>query len=97
MYCGGKAARAEPMATWLGTIAILGTFGMSIGLLFPNLVQSFAGMLFVQTVTFGGVAAGLVFTMTGLPHVRRRPKLIVASAIAAPPPPLPRRRSGAWP
>jgi hypothetical protein len=84
---GAKKRRIGPMATWLGTIAILGAFGVSVGLLFPNVVQSFYGMLFVQTVTFGGVAAGLVFTMTGLPHVRRRAKLIVPSAIAPPPPP----------
>jgi hypothetical protein len=45
--------------------------------------------LFVQTVTFGGVAAGLVFTMTGPPHLRRRPESVVEakvpSADASPP------------
>jgi hypothetical protein len=77
--------RVGPLATWLATIAALAAFGLSIGFVFPDLPRSFAGSLFVQTVTFGGVAAGLIFAMTGLPHLRRHRELATPIEAAAPP------------
>jgi len=73
-----REQRFSPMLTWMATVAILVIFGLTVGFGFPALFQSFAGQLLVQSVTYAGVAAGLIFTMTGLPHLRRRGQMSAA-------------------
>lgn len=50
----------SPMLRWVLTMVAVGAFGATLGVAFPNITETFAGQLFVQTVTFGGVAVGLV-------------------------------------
>lgn len=57
-------ARVGPFASWMLTIAALAAFGLTIAFAFPELPQTHEGQLFVTTVTFTGVAIGLVLTVT---------------------------------
>jgi len=87
-----REQRFSPMLTWMATIVVLGIFGLTVGFCFPAIFQSFAGQLLVQSVTYAGVAAGLIFTMTGLPPWRRRaqmpaaPTLLSTRTAETPPP-----------
>lgn len=73
-YYGRPSERGEgSFKYWIFTIVAVSGFGLLVGLGFPDLTQSYGGRLFVSTVVFAGVAAGLVITLTGPPHLRRRP------------------------
>jgi len=53
------------MGPWFATMAAVSAFGLLIAFVFPDLMKSFPGQVLVFTVTLGGVAVGLVRTMTG--------------------------------
>jgi hypothetical protein len=57
---------------WIFTMVAVCGFGLLVGIGFPDLMRSIGGRLFVETVVFGGIAAGMVITLTGPPHLRRR-------------------------
>jgi hypothetical protein len=54
------ASRLSPLVLWFLTTAVLGAFGLVIGIWLPDLTNGFAGELFVLTLTLGGIAFGLV-------------------------------------
>jgi len=56
------------MGPWFATMAAVSAFGLLIAFALPDLMKSFPGQVLVYTVTFGGVAAGLVRTVTGPFH-----------------------------
>src|SRR5258708_6564548 len=60
-----RRSTSTPFATWVATLLAVVAFGVTIGFAFPDAMKSFLGALFTLTVVFGGIAAGLVFTMTG--------------------------------
>lgn len=55
--------RFGALSRWLLTIGVVSAFGLTVGLGFPGLLTTYAGQLFVQTMTFGMVGVGLVFTV----------------------------------
>lgn len=57
--------RLGPMLRWFLTIGVVSAFGLTVGFGFPELMATYAGQLFVQTMTFGMVGVGLVFTVSG--------------------------------
>jgi hypothetical protein len=59
--------RFGAMTRWFLTIGAVSAFGLTVGIGFPELVTTYAGQLFVQTMTFGMVGAGLVFTVSNRP------------------------------
>jgi hypothetical protein len=59
-----SAKPPSPLLRWMLTILALGVFGVTVGTLFPDLTQSYAGELFVMTVVFGGIALGLISSVT---------------------------------
>ncbi len=62
----------SPMWRWAATIVGVGVFGVALGVAFPDATNHFAGLLLVQTVTFGGVGVGLVLTVSKRPTLRER-------------------------
>lgn len=57
----------SPMLRWAVTIVVVGAFGVTIGVVFPESMNTTRGQLFVQTVTFGMVGVGLVSTLSKRP------------------------------
>jgi hypothetical protein len=65
-----RAGSLSVILPWLVTIVVVGAFGVGIGVFAPSLLQSRTGELLMATVVYGGVALGLVLTMTRRPSPR---------------------------
>ena len=53
-----------PLARWMLTIVAVGGFGLAVGIGFPEATATYAGQLILMTGTLGGIAVGLVATMS---------------------------------
>jgi hypothetical protein len=54
----------SPLLRWMLTMVVVGAFGLTVGFAFPDILTTFEGYLFMQTVAFAGVGVGLVLTVS---------------------------------
>jgi hypothetical protein len=76
---------SSPMLRWVATIVVVGAFGVTLGVAFPDVTSTPDGLLFVHTVTFGLVGFGLVMTLSKRPAAISESLADPAVANATPP------------